>query len=71
MVSVALPKAREAVVGLACLLMAYYVLSNVYWHLTVGASRRKIVEKHGCRPVNRRRGMDPFGKLSVGGFLLE
>ena len=63
MVSIALPDAREAVVGSVGLLIIYYVLSYIYWQFTVGASRRRMIKEHGCKPVKRAPNMGPFGKL--------
>ena len=29
----------------------FYLLYCIYWQLTVGASRRRLIKQHGCKPI--------------------
>ena len=33
--------------------MMAYIVYHTYWELKLGASRRRLIQKHGCQPVNR------------------
>ena len=37
-----------------------YLFYHVYWDLTVGAARRRLIEQHGCKPIKRLPTIDPF-----------
>lgn len=37
----------------------FYVIYYIYWELTVGASRRRIIQEHGCKPIR------PFPELET------
>ena len=65
MVSITIPDPREAAIGATGLFIVYYAIYYVYWQLTVGASRRKIIKDHGCKPVKKAPSKDPFGMLSL------
>ena len=43
---------------LACLL--FYTVYYVHWQLTVGASRRRLIKEHGCKPIKRHPGLNDF-----------
>ena len=43
---------------------ALYLLYCIYWELTVGAARRRMIREKGCEPVNRIPD-DPFIGLRV------
>lgn len=36
-----------------CFAMLAYIIYYTYWEVTVGTSRRRLIQKHGCQPVNR------------------
>ena len=36
---------------LACSVI--YVIYHIHWEMTVGASRRRLIKQHGCKPVKR------------------
>ncbi|MCJ1398937.1 hypothetical protein MMC11_002138 [Xylographa trunciseda] len=46
----------QAVLGISVFWILYYV----YWEFTVGASRRRIIKEHGCKPPLARSTSDPF-----------
>lgn len=37
-----------------------YTLYYVYWQLTVGASRRRMIKEHGCKPITSYSGVNDF-----------
>lgn len=43
---------------LGCLLL--YTLYYVHWQLTVGASRRRLIKEHGCKPIALQPGLNDF-----------
>ena len=43
---------------LGCLLL--YTLYYVHWQLTVGASRRRLIKEHGCKPIASHPGLNDF-----------
>lgn len=43
---------------LACLL--FYTVYYVHWQLTVGASRRRLIKEHGCKPIKSQPGLNDF-----------
>ena len=51
----------QAVLGIAILSILYYV----YWELTIGASRRRMIKEHGCKPVVKCPSSDPILGLDV------
>jgi cytochrome P450 len=55
---------QAAVSGVA-LFIFYQILSYVYWQLTTGATRRKIIREKGCEPVKRIPVKDPFFGIDV------
>ncbi|MCJ1415307.1 hypothetical protein MMC32_001639 [Xylographa parallela] len=51
----------QAVLGISILSILYYV----YWELTIGASRRRMIKEHGCKPVVKCPSSDPILGLDV------
>ena len=49
MAYISLPSVFETVIASISLLALYYV----YWQLTTGASRRRLIKENGCKPVKR------------------
>src|ERR1700733_12827108 len=47
------------------LFIVYRVLSYVYWQMTTGAARRKIIREKGCKPLKRRSAKDPFFGIDI------
>lgn len=37
-----------------------YTLYYVHWQLTVGASRRRLIKEHGCKPIASHPGLNNF-----------
>lgn len=56
MMEVPVPTLFEAAVVATVLYLLYYL----YWQLTVGASRRKIIREHGCKQPPRLKDWDPI-----------
>ncbi|MCJ1477166.1 hypothetical protein MMC13_005837 [Lambiella insularis] len=46
----------QGVIGIAAFSILYYV----YWELTTGTSRRRMISKHGCKPVKKFPIIDPI-----------
>ena len=44
---------------------ALYVIYYIYWQLTTGARRRRMIKDHGCKPANRLPSRDPFFGLDL------
>src|SRR5271156_3723796 len=55
---------QAAASGVA-LFIAYQILSYVYWQLTTGAARRKIIREKGCKPLKRIPAKDPFFGIDI------
>src|SRR4051794_16178123 len=55
---------QAAVAGVA-LFTSYQILSYVYWQLTTGAARRKIIREKGCKPLKRVPAKDPFFGIDI------
>ncbi|MCJ1384487.1 hypothetical protein MMC17_007604 [Xylographa soralifera] len=51
----------QAVVGISIFSVLYYI----YWELTVGASRRRMIKEHGCKPVVIWPSSDPLLGLDL------
>lgn len=49
-----------AVVAVA---VALLIINKIYWELTVGASRRRMIKEHACQPVKKYPHKGIFGKL--------
>lgn len=49
---------------LACLL--FYTVYYVHWQLTVGASRRRLIKEHGCKPIKPQPGLNDFPHSIIG-----
>lgn len=49
MVSLAVASLKQTILGLIALYVVYYI----YWQLTVGASRRRIIRENGCKPIKK------------------
>ena len=56
-----IPSFAQIVTGLFTLLGLYYV----YWQLTVGAARRRMIRENGCKPVRRLPTRDPIFGLDM------
>jgi hypothetical protein len=41
--------------------LGFFALYRLYFELTVGMARRKMIKKHGCKPVPTYPHIDPFG----------
>lgn len=54
---------------LACLLL--YTLYYVRWQLTVGASRRRLIKEHGCKPIASQPGLNDFPNSVFGWSLFR
>lgn len=54
-VAVPLPSLAHAILTA----ILFYIVSYVHWELTVGASRRRMIKEHGCKP------MRPFPELET------
>jgi cytochrome P450 len=50
----------RAAVSVVAFYIVYQILSYIYWHLTTGAARRKIIKERGCKPLRRVPTKDPF-----------
>lgn len=46
----------HAILGLGTI----YLLYHIYWDLTIGAPRRRLIKQHGCKPIKRPPMIDPF-----------
>ena len=57
-----LPSLIQAFLG-SCVLYALYY---IHWELTVGASRRSMIKKHGCKPIKRSPELYSFPNNIVG-----
>src|SRR5271163_3934697 len=55
---------QAAASGVA-LFIVYRILSYVYWQLTTGAARRKIIREKGCKPPKRNPAKDPFFGIDI------
>ena len=55
---------QAAVFGVA-LFIVYRILLYVYWQLTTGAARRKIIRDKGCKPLKRVPAKDPFFGIDI------
>lgn len=55
---------QAAASGVA-LFIVYRILSYVYWQLTTGAARRKIIREKGCKPVKRIPAKDLFFGIDI------
>ena len=51
-----IPSLSRTILG--CLLL--YTLYYVHWQLTVGASRRRLIKEHGCKPIAGHPGLNNF-----------
>lgn len=56
MVSIVLPNFNQGLIGS----ILFYALYSVYWQLTVGASRRAFIKKHGCKPIKNTPELNSF-----------
>ena len=56
MVEIPLPTISQSLGASVVLAIVYYA----YWQLTIGASRRRIIRKHGCKPVKMYPSKDPI-----------
>ena len=54
--SLQLPSLLESVLATG----AFYILYCIYWELTTGASRRRLIKDKGCRPVTKYPDWDPI-----------
>jgi cytochrome P450 len=55
---------QAAASGVA-LFIVYRILSYVYWQLTTGAARRKVIREKGCKPLKRVPAKDPFFGIDI------
>ena len=44
----------------------FYVIYRVHWELTIGASRRALIKKHGCEPIRRNPDYNYFPNNVIG-----
>ena len=54
--AIELPSPIESVFGLGF----FYILYCIYWEVTVGAGRRKIIREKGCQPIKSLPDWDPI-----------
>ena len=57
-----LPSFKEGLLVFTLLYGLYYI----YWQLTVGASRRAVIKKHGCQPVRPNTEYNSFPNNALG-----
>ncbi|KAK4695681.1 hypothetical protein P7C71_g2121, partial [Lecanoromycetidae sp. Uapishka_2] len=57
-----LPSFVQTLVGITL----FYVLYYVHWELTVGASRRALISKHGCKPIKANPEYNSFPNNIIG-----
>ena len=43
-----------------------YALYYIYWELTIGASRRAMIKKHGCKPIKHSPELNSFPHNIIG-----
>ena len=66
--------AFEAPLGVFKVFLAsllFFALHYVYWQLTVGASRRALIRKHGCRPIKDHAELNSFPQNIFGTKILR
>src|SRR5271155_451795 len=63
--SISRPSLSQAAVSGVALFIVYRILSYVYWQLTTGAARRKIIREKGCKPLKRIPAKDPFFGIDI------
>lgn len=56
MATLVIPRLFQLVVGF----LALYTVYRIYWELTVGASRRKLIKEHGCKPIRKWPNLNPL-----------
>ena len=44
----------------------FYVIYRAHWELTIGASRRALIKKHGCEPIKRNPDYNYFPNNVIG-----
>jgi len=62
MASIGLPRFFQGLVGSILFFTLYYV----YWELTVGAPRRALIKKHGCKPIKDTAALNSFPNTICG-----
>ena len=55
----------QAAFSATILYLTYMVLQYMYWQLTVGAARRKIIKENGCKRPRRVPTKDPFFGIDI------
>ena len=56
MASIDLPSITQSLIAVTL----FYTLYYVYWQLTVGTSRRLMIDKHGCKPIKDSAELNSF-----------
>jgi cytochrome P450 len=59
------PSLSQATASAVALFIVYRILLYVYWQLTTGAARRKIIREKGCKPLKRIPTKDPFFGIDI------
>ena len=57
-----LSRAASSVVALYVI---YRIVYYIYWQLTTGATRRKLIKERGCKPPRRSLTKDPFFGIDI------
>ena len=61
MISLTIPSLTQVLAYISCSCCAYYA----YWQFTTGASRRRLIRDHGCKPVVKVPSWDPIFGLDI------
>ena len=67
MIEVELPNFFHLLLGSG----VFYALYCVYWELSVGAARRRMIKANGCQPASKLPGNDPILGLDLYGTLTK
>lgn len=64
--AIPLPSFSQATLGA----VLFYVIYYIHWELTVGASRRRMIQEHGCKPIRPFPELETLSNSVVGWKLL-